>query len=146
MTIRRGNAGSRLSGAATWNKPCRDHDLPLIAKRSGVQQCHAVNASRENLQDCRYSYEFSFRAPNFRDTRRSEHQAINWRVSVLGRWKFAGRSRDGGAFKFANDEPVHRNGQRSAAKVVNFELLLVGPCDYQNFALHGVVISRGDSG
>jgi hypothetical protein len=36
-------------------------------------------------------------------TRRSDHQAINLRVSVLGRWKFARRSGDDGAFKFANE-------------------------------------------
>ena len=31
-------------------------------------------------------------------------------------------------------------------KLVNFEILLVGPCDYPNFAPHGVVIDQGDRG
>ena len=36
-----------------------------------------------------------------------------------------------------------RNGGEAQRKLVNFEILLVGPCDYPNFAPHGVVIIKG---
>jgi hypothetical protein len=76
------------------------------------------------------------------DARRDDDQAVNLRASVLTRWKFAGRSRDGGAFELANDEQVHRNGQRSAAEVgqpLNSRL-------YCGYPPHGVVINQGRRG